>query len=233
MRKMLKSDKTNFKVVESYATNILFVLGLQQVGGGPADCQVILTYLGLPHSQSFSRKSFGKVEAKLRPLIKKISDDTMDMALDEETKLSWSTEDYEKWTRNELPAQANGLTVCYDMGWNKRSSGNRYDSISGHGIAFGAQSKKILAYRSVSKVCSFCSIYKKKHGENSTVERHDCVKNHWGSSKSMECEAILHITRDSFINRNFHIAVVVSDDDTTMKKILRHDYELMIAEGLM
>ena len=98
--------------------------------------------------------------------------------------------------KNELPAHANGLTVCYDMGWNKRSSGNRYDSISGHGIAFGAHSKKIIAYRAVSKCCSFCSVFKKNNGENEVVEEHDCVKNHWGSSKSMECEAILHIVKD-------------------------------------
>eukprot|EP00957_Ditylum_brightwellii_P025702 1944426-Ditylum_brightwellii.AAC.1 len=24
------------------------------------------------------------------------------------------------------------ITVCYNMGWQKRSSGNKYDSISGH-----------------------------------------------------------------------------------------------------
>ena len=34
------------------------------------------------------------------------------------------------------------LTVCYDMGWNKRSTGTRYDSISGHGIMVGGYSKK-------------------------------------------------------------------------------------------
>ena len=45
---------------------------------------------------------------------------------------------------------------------------------------------------------SFCDIYKKKNGQNAEVVEHECVKNHFGSSKSMECEAILHLTIDSW-----------------------------------
>ena len=97
LKTRLKSNKGNFNGVESYATNILFVLRLQQVGGGPADFQILLSYLGLLHYQSFSNKYFGKIESKLRPLMKKISNETMEEALDEEVKLTRNAEDYEKW----------------------------------------------------------------------------------------------------------------------------------------
>ena len=157
----------------------------------------------------------------------------MEDALDEEVRLSRNDDDYKKWKRNELPTHANGLTVCYDMGWNKRSSGRRYDSISGHGIVFGARSKKIISYRACSKICSLCEIFKRKNCENVAVEEHDCVKNHFGSSKSMECEAILYLTVDSWMNRSFHFEKICADDDTTMKKILRHNYDLMIEIGIM
>jgi len=233
LRTKLRSDKGTYKVSESYATNVQFVLGVEQIGGGPADSQILITYLGLPHSSSFGSKTFGKIEAKIRPVIKKICNESIEKGLDEEVQKTRTSEDYARWKEGTLPAQANGLTVCYDMGWNKRSSGNRYDSISGHGIVFGAMSKKVIAYRAVSKACSYCDIFKKKNSEIAVVDTHDCVRNHWGSSKSMECEAILHITKDAWENRRYHLHCICSDDDTTMKKILRHNYDQMIRDGLL
>ena len=46
----------------------------------------------------------------------------------------------EQFLQNILtPAQV-PLTVMYDMGWNKQSSGNKYDSISGHAFLIGGNS---------------------------------------------------------------------------------------------
>ena len=36
------------------------------------------------------------------------------------------------------------LTVTYDMGWQKRSSGRRYDTSSGHAFIIGGISKGII-----------------------------------------------------------------------------------------
>ena len=36
------------------------------------------------------------------------------------------------------------LTVTYDMGWQKISSGRRYDSSSGHAFIIGVRSKGII-----------------------------------------------------------------------------------------
>ena len=105
-----------WKVVESFAANVQLVLGLQQIGGGPADCQVITSYLELSHSSSFSRKSFSRIGSKLGPIIRSVCDRSMKDAVEEEVRLTRSPHDFIKWKNNDLPAQANGLTVCYDMG---------------------------------------------------------------------------------------------------------------------
>ena len=104
------------------------MLGLQQIGGGAADCQVITSYLELPHSSSFSRKSFSRIESKLGSIIRVVCDRPMKDAIEEEVRLTRTPDDFIKWKDNDLPAQTNGHNVCYDMGWNKRSSGNRCDS---------------------------------------------------------------------------------------------------------
>ena len=71
-----------------------------------------------------------------------------------------------------------------------------------------------------------------KNGE-SEVPAHPCTKNHEGSSKSMESEAILEMAEECWQKNNFFIKTIISDDDTTMKKILRHNYDKMIQLGLM
>ena len=221
-------DKTKnekkYNTVESFFTNIMLLLGLQQIGGGLADCQVLIT--------SFATKSFGRIENKVGQIIDKISKRSMVSAIDDEIRLMRSSDEYTKWKNHELPAQANRLTVCYDMGWNKRSSGNRYDSVSGHSIIIGAHSKKVLNFRPVSKCCMFCKVWKKKNGEK-IVPNHPCTKNYLGSSKSMESEAILWMAKDCWNHKRFHIKTVVADDDSTMKKILRHNYDKLVADGKM
>ena len=48
------------------------------------------------------------------------------------------------------------LTVTYDMGWQKRSSGRRYDSSSGHAFIIGARIKGIIGMVLYSKACRKC-----------------------------------------------------------------------------
>ena len=73
-RTKLNRMKNNKKwdTVESFATNVFYVLGIQKIGGGAAECQVITTYLELPHPSSFGKKSFGRIESKLGLHIKKV-----------------------------------------------------------------------------------------------------------------------------------------------------------------
>ena len=48
------------------------------------------------------------------------------------------------------------LVASYDMGWQKRSSGNSYDSPSGHAFLVGSRTKKIIAMIVMAKQCSKC-----------------------------------------------------------------------------
>ena len=80
----------------------------------------------------------------------------MEEALEEEIKLTLESEEKIKmWKQGNLPVS---IPVYFDMGWNKRSSGNRYDSISGHYFFIGYLSKKIVATIVSSKIWTKCSI---------------------------------------------------------------------------
>ena len=123
------------------------------------------------------------------------------------------------------------------MGWNKRSSGHKYDSISGHGMIMGGMSKKIMNHRCISKCCSICDRHKK--GETSELTNdvatkpkdHECPKNHFGSSKSMETEAIYQMVKEAYYEQGFVIGTIISDDDSTMKANLRHSYKEKVEKG--
>jgi hypothetical protein len=74
----------------------------------------------------------------------------------------------------------------------------------------------------MSKSCSKCTAAKCK---NKTPDPHECPKNHVGSSKSMECEAIDYIVKEAYFNLGYTIETIISDDDSTMKSNLKHSYE--------
>ena len=44
------------------------------------------------------------------------------------------------------------------MGWSKRASGNRYDSLPGHALAIRVLSKSILVAIVSKKLCRVCSL---------------------------------------------------------------------------
>ena len=109
--------------------------------------------------------------------------------------------------------------------------------MSGHGIMIGGYTKKVIGFKSMSKECLVCSDFEKKkkdeEGQPVNPPEHECTKNHDGSSKSMECEAILKIVVEAFLEREFMVGTIVADDDTTMKKTLRHNYKDNVRLGLL
>ena len=74
------------------------------------------------------------------------------------------------------------------MGWQQKSSGRKYDSDSGHGLLIGMNTKKVMCFKVKSKTCRVCSLAIR---ENLPVPDHVCTKNHVGSSKVMEVDALL------------------------------------------
>ena len=88
--------------------------------------------------------------------------DQMKKAMELEIRMTLECNESQKYcdTYWDLPEDRRppvGLTISYDMGWNKRSSGHRYDSLSGHAFAIGAYTRRIIDYIMFSKRCSICS----------------------------------------------------------------------------
>ena len=65
------------------------------------------------------------------------------------------------------------ITKLFDMGWNKRNSGNRYDSLSGHTFMVGYYSQIIITGIITVKQCRICSSHDLK---GKTPSCHDCPK---------------------------------------------------------
>merc|ERR1712127_257291 len=107
------------------------------------------------------------------------------------------------------------------MGWNKSFSGTKYDSISGHSFLLGGRPKKIINHMCLSKNCTKCELAVR--AGTAPVE-HEYPKNHQGSSKSMECEAIFRMAKQSFYDHRFHLGIIISDDDSSMKSNLKHSF---------
>ena len=87
------------------------------------------------------------------------------------------------------------ISTSFDMGWNKRSSGNRYDSLSGHTLSIGCLSNNILYIVVSSKICRQCSITKENGKE---PPEHVYPQNYDGSSKAMEVDAALTLFKDIY-----------------------------------
>ena len=77
---------------------------------------------------------------------------------------------YEQWlTKDKDKRQRIGLTVSYDMGWNKRSSGHIYNSLSGHAFIIGAHTRRIIDCVVFSKKCDICTKRMNKLTETDNV----------------------------------------------------------------
>ena len=116
------------------------------------------------------------------------------------------------------------------MGWNKQTSRTKYDSVSGHGSVLGGNTKKIMQHKVLSKYCQICLVAEKN---NRVVEPHKCPKNHVGSSKLMECEAMYHMVCKVPKKYNYIIDTIIFDDYSTMKANLKYSLEERVKQGKM
>ena len=62
------------------------------------------------------------------------------------------------------------LTVKYDMDWQKRSYGRRYDSSNRHALIIGGRIKRIVGIDLYSKACHRCDA---AGGKGEEVEEHE------------------------------------------------------------
>jgi len=105
-----------------------------------------------------------------------------------------------------------------DMGWQKRSSGRRYDSSSGHAFLVGIKTRKPVAMCLKSSFCSVCCYHMKRHNlAQEEVPEHECVANHQGSAGSMESAALIEMIESLYYGNQVSVSKVITDDDSKMK----------------
>lgn len=122
-----------------------------------------------------------------------------------------------------------GIAASVDMGWQKRSSGRRYDSPSGIALMIGALSKKILQRHVCSTLCRVCANHSKQYKQIKESEEtvppareHRCPRNYEGTSKGMEATVAVLLVKVFFDDTKrlkdcppAFIDIVISDDDSS------------------
>ena len=108
-----------------------------------------------------------------------------------------------------------GLVISYDMGWQKCSTGNIYESLSGHAYIIGVITGKIIGFMVNSKSYSKC---KTGNRLDIDVEEHDYQINFDGSSGAMEAAVALELCI-ALHDGDYEVFLekIVSDDDITMR----------------
>ncbi|CAC5421925.1 unnamed protein product [Mytilus coruscus] len=102
------------------------------------------------------------------------------------------------------------------MGWQKRGSGRKYDSMSGVGVAIGNETGKVLERETRSKNCRTCSYWE---GKGVEAAHHDCPRNWYGTSKGMEPDVGVSLIKKLEEKKCTVSTLIMDDDATTMSKI--------------
>jgi hypothetical protein len=171
----------------------------------------------LPNDTTMEGRSFGIIEGRLSKKIHELNADLLKENLIEEVRLSMNrssvhdNNDFILWQQsinsvdNTVPFSKSrfpSICVSFDMGWQQRSSGQNYNSMSGHAHLVGALTRKPVSFSLTSKRCNFCLTWKKKIPEENIcfMPEHECTKNHEGTSTSMKPAACLHMVVDLYNN---------------------------------
>ena len=162
-------------------------------GIGPSNLSQLLSFIDLPNCKTFDSKFFNNMELTVGSTLRKVFAESMEKATKEKVKLTLVDEmKQQKFDKGNLLAM---ISISFDMGWNKRSSGSYYDSLSGHALAIGCLSNKILNMVVSSKICRQCSVARENGKE---PLEHVCPQNYDGSSKAMEADAALTLYKDIY-----------------------------------
>jgi hypothetical protein len=203
----------------NYAANILFVLAQLLSGNGGTETSRIIGMLDLPN-QSMGTSAFPALEYELSRYIIPYTKELMENNLVKEVELYASTHPefcFESWKKQHekkpdiidvsmLPL----LTVAYDMAWQKRSSGHRYDSHSGHAIPVGVLTNLPIGLAILNKYCTICS-------RTEDPGDHDCFVNFEGTSGAMEAAALVQLAHSLLEEQHVLFGTIVADDDSSIR----------------
>ena len=151
------------------SANVLFVLSNILSGNGGMEASRVIGMLDLPNL-SIAKSMFPKIESELSKYILPFTKELLQANLLREVAMyaaanpafpysDWKAQ-YKAKPRVVDTSIMPLITIGYDMAWQKRSSGHRYDSHSGHAVPFGVLSKLPLTAKILNKHCHICSLKK-------------------------------------------------------------------------
>ena len=142
--------------------NIRAILTSYYVGIGGYDIGSIANFFGLHGGQNWER-SFNRHSPELHNTLLDLSQVIKEEALVKEVEVTIretlkgkysqiiideAVSNFIKGNYDNVPMEilTVGIAVFFDMGWQKRSTGRLYDSMSGHGYLIGCRTKNILGF---------------------------------------------------------------------------------------
>ena len=223
-----------------HEVNIRAALAAFYTGTGGYDIGSVASFFGFPGGRAWER-TFHRHSALVHKKIMEISSDVMKTAFKEEVVATIKEKLKGKYTEDEINKHAKkfidekdeelpdeirqvGIAVSYDMGWNKRSTGRIYDSLSGHGFIIGCRTGKVIGYGVSKKKCAKCRFINKNNLQENEAHLAICNVNSTGSSGAMESQVALELTIKVFNESNgrVYIEKIVSDDDSSMRAHLQN-----------
>ena len=216
--KNIRGNPSYRTVSHWYTLNLKLAMGTFASGIGATNMTQLLSFMDIPNEKSLHQRFFKNMETTIGKHLKKIAMTSMEDGIDEEIRLTLNDES--KYTQYKNKNLTVALTVSFDMGWSKRSTGNRYDSISCRALKIGVLSDKIL--QAVVSI-KMCITYSKVKNIGEDPPDYIYPKNYEGSSKAMEVDAVLHLYKTMYYNSDgqLTLAAIVADDDSTMRSLLR------------
>ena len=162
-------------------------------GIGRSNMEQLLSFLDITNYKLLNGRFFRKIELSIGPTLRNITKDSMEEAIEDEVRLTLNNDnEYITYKKDNLHF---GIIFSFDMGWDKRCSGNRYDSFSEHALMIGYLSKAIVAAIVSSKMCRMFSSPEENGDE---PPDHVRPKNCDGSSKTMEVDTALHLYKSVY-----------------------------------
>ena len=164
------SKKYSFLDFES---NILSLVACLQVGCGSHEVGLVMSNLNLNKAYMLERAYYNYID-RISVHLREASDFFVRRSLDAEVVETYKNqlrkkgmddetiEEKAKEVKKKELTELVGLDVAYDMGWQKRSSGRRYDSKSGHAFLIGLTTNKIIGVVVFCKDCRKCMEAEKK-----------------------------------------------------------------------
>ena len=212
-RKKFKDSKKDIVNAADFDLNNKLYLGTQQCGGGLMEGRVLSGILGL-HSNPLKGR-WKTIANEIGLKIIELGEDVIEENTAIEMELS----------PHDDSIDMKKISACGDCRWDKRSSGRRYDSISGCSVVIGCRSQMVLDISPMSNTCAKCASNKPHPPEL-------CPKNADCSAKAMEAIGSAKIVQNLFKNYPAYIYEYVGDDDSSTKKVLRHSWKDEVDAGI-